>query len=81
MTPRFPSMKARKMRRVLRSIGYRPLPGMGQGSHTVLGCDGRGNILFAWHDKQTIPHFRVKSMLVKEAGMTVQEAREVLGIE
>lgn len=73
-------MKARKMRKLLRQMGYRPLPGMGQGSHTVLACEGRGNILFAYHDKETIPPFRVKSVLVTEAGMTVQEAREVLGV-
>jgi len=77
---KFPSVKARKMRAILRKLGYRAIPGMGKGSHTVLRCDGRGNILFAYHDKDTVSGMRVKKMLTTEAGMTLDEAKEVMGI-
>jgi predicted RNA binding protein YcfA (HicA-like mRNA interferase family) len=77
--PDFPSMKARKARALLRRLGYRAVPGRGKGSHTVLECEGRPNITWARHDKYTMAPGEVRKLLLKEAALTIDEAREVLG--
>lgn len=72
-------MKAKKMRDLLRRQGYRPLPGRGRGSHTVLVCPGRsGEIVFAFHDKVTIGPVLVRKILVKEAGYSLAEAERLV---
>lgn len=77
--PGFPSMKAKKMRALLRREGYRPVPGRGRGSHTVLVCPGReGQILFAFHDRATIGPVLIRKLLVKEAGYSITEAERLV---
>ena len=72
-------MKAKKMRRLLRSLGYWPLPGRGKGSHTVLEADGRpGQIIFAFHDSATIGPVLVRKILVHDAGYSIEEARRLV---
>ena len=67
------------MRALLRRVGYRPLPGRGRGSHTVLVCpDREGQIIFAFHDKASIGPSLVRKILVKQAGYSVDEAKELV---
>lgn len=75
----FPSMKSRKMLKVLRSLGYRPVPKSGQGSHKDLVCAGRPTIRWAFHDKATLAPGLVRTILVRQAGLTLDEAKEVVG--
>lgn len=72
-------MKARQLLAVLRRrpLGYRVLRQEGT-SHRVLAADGRANLTFAFHDRDTIPGGMVRRILVKDAGLTPEEAREVL---
>lgn len=75
---RVPSMKARKMRRLLRSLGYRQV--RRTGSHVQLECPGRGGITFAFHDKATVSSRAVRQILLDQAGLTEGEMKEVLGL-
>lgn len=78
MTPPWvPSMKAREMERLLRSLGYRFDTRSG-GSHKNGRCPGRPNILFAGHGGTELPPLFVWNILVKQVRLTVDEAREVL---
>lgn len=72
----WPSMKAKKFRALLRSLGYRKL--RGQGSHEVLHADGRPQIVYAFHSGATIPGGLVRNILVKQVGLTLDEAKEVV---
>lgn len=74
-------MKANKFRRVLRALGYAKVPGRGHGSHEILRADGRPQLTFAFHGNATIPGGLVRSILVKDVGLTMEEAKEVLGID
>lgn len=79
----FPSLKATKLRKILeRKLGYRYEPGSKKsgGSHCYLVAEGRNRIRWAFHNKVSVPPRSVKSVLVDQAGLTVEEAKEVLGI-
>jgi predicted RNA binding protein YcfA (HicA-like mRNA interferase family) len=69
-------MKARQMLRLLGRIGY--VVDRQQGSHRMLVAEGRPRILFAYHDGVTIGRSMVRDILVKQAGLTLDEAREVI---
>jgi predicted RNA binding protein YcfA (HicA-like mRNA interferase family) len=77
----FPSLKATKLLKVLRKIGYSYEPGSREGgSHCNLVAEGRNRIRWAFHNKVSVPPRSVKSVLVDQAGLSVEEAKEVLGI-
>ena len=42
-------------------------------------CEGRPDIIWARHDKYTMAPGEVRKLLLKEAGLSVDEAKEVLG--
>lgn len=77
----WPSMKAGKLRRVLRKLGYSKVPNRGHGSHEVLRAEGRPQLTFAFHNKDTIPGSLVRSILTRQAGLSIDEAKEVLGLD
>lgn len=73
-------MKAKKMRSLLRKeLGYRKKEGTkGNGSHQKLvSSQGHKDILFAFHDKDTIPPHVVRRILVEQAGLSPERAKEV----
>ena len=76
---RFPSMKARELRRVL---GRRPLnyeADRTAGSHETLTSDaGYPQLTFAFHDGDTISPGLVRKILVKDVGLSVDEARRLV---
>jgi len=76
---RFPSMKARELRRVL---GRRPLNYSADrtgGSHETLTSDaGYPQLTFAFHDGDTISPGLVRKVLVKDVGLSVDDARRLL---
>ena len=78
----FPSLKASKLLKILKKLGYRPQRGTrkGGGSHVWLIADDRQRIRWAFHNKVTVPPRSVKAVLVDQAGLTVEEAKEVLKI-
>lgn len=73
-----PSLKAKKVRKILRDLGYRQQ--RRAGSHVTLVCDGRKPITFAFHDRATVNAKALRSMLVTYAGLTDDEVKEVLGL-
>lgn len=76
----FPSLKATKLLQILKKqLGYTLVPGTRKGSHCTLEAEGRKRIRWAFHNKVSIPPRSVKSVLVDQAGLTVEEAKEVLG--
>jgi predicted RNA binding protein YcfA (HicA-like mRNA interferase family) len=76
--PEFPSMKARALLAVLTRapLNYRIV--RQNGSHRHLVAEGRGRILFSAHDRKTIPPGLVRKYLVNDAGLSVDEALDLL---
>lgn len=79
--PQFPSVRGRELRRRLAAspLRYRP-PATGTGgSHTKLVSEsGYPDLLLAFHDNQEIPPGLVRKILVKDVGLTVDEALGIL---
>jgi predicted RNA binding protein YcfA (HicA-like mRNA interferase family) len=71
-----PSLKAKKLLKLLTGMGYVIV--RQNGSHRQLRCDGRGPVVFSFHDGSEVPPHLVRSTLVKQAGLTIEEAREVI---
>ena len=76
MPNQFPSLRAQQMLRVLRRLGYQE--GRREGSHRRLVAGGRPELTFAFHDRVTLPPGVVRSILVRQVGLTVDEALEVV---
>lgn len=76
--PGFPSLGARKMKRILHSLGYCAVPNSGPGSHETLACKGRPDIRWAFHDKRELAPIEVRNVLIKQAKLTVDEARRAV---
>ncbi|SNQ50699.1 conserved hypothetical protein [Frankia canadensis] len=77
MTGEFPSLKARQLLRVLGRLGYRVTRQDGS-SHRWLEADGRPRLRLAFHDRVTVGPGLVRQILVKQVGLTVEEALEVI---
>lgn len=71
-------MKARELRRILERepLRYAPRPGASKGgSHTHLdSANGYPHLLFSFHDRQTLPPGLVRKVLVKDVGLSEEEA-------
>ncbi len=70
-------MKARRLRTLLeRELGYGVV--RQAGSHRTMQARGRPNVLFAYHDGDEVGPARVRDILVKQVGLTLAEAKEVV---
>jgi hypothetical protein len=78
--PGFPSMAPKRLKRLLkRELGYEEVPNSGPGSHTWLEAPGRLRIRWAFHDSRSeLAPIEVRKVLVEGAGLTLEEAREVV---
>ncbi|MGX6446446.1 type II toxin-antitoxin system HicA family toxin [Patulibacter sp. S7RM1-6] len=76
--PRFPSMKARQLRRVIDRLGYEQSRKGSGGSHQRLTAEGRPPIIWAFHDGVTIAPGIVHSVLCKQVGLDTDEALALL---
>lgn len=71
--PRFPSLKARALFRVLtRDLGYELA--RQKGSHRTLRARGRPQIVFAYHDGTSLAPGIVADILCKQAGLDIETA-------
>jgi predicted RNA binding protein YcfA (HicA-like mRNA interferase family) len=72
-------MKARELRRVLerKPLSY-TLSRAKAGSHAILKSDNYPQLVFAFHDNQTIPPGLVKKILVRDVGLSEEEALALL---
>ncbi|GAA1590157.1 hypothetical protein GCM10009789_49740 [Kribbella sancticallisti] len=69
-------MKARKFRTLLeRELGY--TVASTKGSHRKLVSEGRPKLIFAWHDGDEIGAAMIRTILVRDVGLTLTEAKEV----
>lgn len=69
-------MRPKKMLKALYKLGYVEV--RRKGSHRWLSADGRPDLLFAFHDGDDISPGLVRDILVKQVGLTLNEAREAL---
>ena len=77
--PGFSAMKARRLRSLLqRELGYVVVPSRGKGSHRRLEAPGRPGLWFAFHDGEEVGPALVRSILVRQVGLTVAEAKKVV---
>ena len=72
----FPALKASKVLRILRRIGYWPV--RQSGSHVRLEAEGRKPIVFSTHAGKEVPPRHLRDMLVEKAGLSDQEIDALL---
>lgn len=76
--PWVPSMKGRKLRTILTvHLGYEEVRKVG--SHRRLECAGKNALTFAFADSQELAPNQVWKVLIRDVGLTAQEAKEALG--
>lgn len=69
-------MRAKKLKKALvRQLGY--VVERGKGSHFTLKAEGRPTLTFAFHDGVEIGPAMVRDILVKQVGLSLEEAKEV----
>jgi predicted RNA binding protein YcfA (HicA-like mRNA interferase family) len=72
-------MKARRLRTLLeRELGYVLVSGRGKGSHRRLEAPGRPGLWFAFHDGDEVGGAMIRTILVRQVGLTLDEAKEVV---
>lgn len=72
----FPSMKAAELMSLLLSLGYRVV--RSKGSHQRLEHPELNPLTFAFHSKKEIPGGLVRQYLVRQAGLTLEKAKEAV---
>ena len=63
---------------LIKQLGYQRA--RQSGSHVRLEADGRPAITWAYHKGDTVPPGVLRDILVKQVGLTLDEAKELLGI-
>lgn len=69
---RFPSLDGSEFMRILQSLGYHVA--RTNGSHRILVAEGRPRLVFAYHSGQTFPPGLVRKILVKDVGLSEEQA-------
>lgn len=72
----FPSLSAGRLEKALRGLGYSVKSQ--RGSHKKLTADGRLDLMFAFHKGIEVPPGLVRKILVKDVGLTEDEALALL---
>ena len=74
---RFPSMRWPRLKRILERapLSYRITAQ--EGSHRTLEALGRPTLHLSFHDAQELPGGLVRKILVKDVGLTEDEARKL----
>ena len=72
----FPALKARQALRLLAKLGCEVE--RQKGSHRKLVASNRPPIGFAFHDRDEVPPRALRHMLIKRAGLTDSEIRDLL---
>ena len=70
-------MKPRRLLRLLeRELGYRQVSI--EGSHRKLVCPGRPTLIISFHDREEVSSVAVRAILIKQAGLSLDAAKEVV---
>jgi len=64
------------LRLLHRELGYRVA--RQKGSHRKLVVEGRPELTFAFHDRRSLTPVEVRDILVKQAGLSIEEALKVV---
>jgi predicted RNA binding protein YcfA (HicA-like mRNA interferase family) len=76
---KFPSLKARKLLRILCRVPLAYQVVRQAGSHRKLESSaGYPPLTFSWHDGATVPAGAVRKVLVKDIGLEEEEALKLL---
>lgn len=77
----WPSHKASYVRKEIlqKKLGY-SRSGDQEGSHVWLVAEGRPRIRWAYHNKRSLAPRELKRLLIEDAGLSMEEAKEVLGL-
>lgn len=76
--PGFRAMSGKDMLALLeRELGYVVVKGRGKGSHQILRSPGRPQLTWALGKRDLAP-VEVRKILVKDVGLTMEEAKEVI---
>jgi len=81
MAQQFPSMRGKQLLRKLAAapLSYQPPSTGTSGSHTKLvSQNGYPALLLAFHDSQELAPGLIRKILVKDVGLTVEEALDIL---
>lgn len=79
--PTFPSLNQDKLMKLLRSLGYEmEKGGQSAGSHRRLLAEGRPPVTWAFHKGVEVPGRLVRKILVKDVGLSVEEAEVLVGM-
>lgn len=79
--PQFPSLKARELEQVLLRAPLNYSVARQTGSHRHFVAEGRPSLTFSYHGCSTIPPGVVRKILVKDVGLTEEQALKLLGEE
>lgn len=74
----FPSMKASQLLAVLCRSPLNYVVERRKGSHRRLVAEGRPPLTFAYHDGATVPPGAVRKILMKDIGLSHDEALELV---
>ncbi|WP_196775527.1 type II toxin-antitoxin system HicA family toxin [Corynebacterium xerosis] len=75
-------MKATKLRGILKKeLGYKVVPKRGKGSHTVYESEEYGRLVWGFHNKRNLAPREVRNVLVRQVGLTIEQAKEVLNVD
>jgi predicted RNA binding protein YcfA (HicA-like mRNA interferase family) len=74
----FPSLKAKKLLRILQAKPLEYRIARQRGSHRVLEAANRPTLVFAFHDNQTIRPSTIKDILCNQVGLAEQDALALL---
>lgn len=74
----FPSMRWQRLYRILSRAPLNYRVERQSGSHRKLVAEGRPDLRMAFHDQEEIPGGLVREILVKQVGLTVDEAKSLL---
>lgn len=75
---RFPSLKAKRLLKVLQAEPLNYVVVRQVGSHRTLEAPGRPRLTFAFHDRATIAPGMVRQILVRRVGLTEAEALKLI---
>ena len=76
--PKFPSMKARELLRILQARPLSCLIMRTRGSHRTLRTPTGRTFRYSYHDAKELSGHQVRDVLMDDLGLTEKEALEVL---
>ncbi|TFV72487.1 type II toxin-antitoxin system HicA family toxin [Blastococcus sp. CT_GayMR20] len=74
--PNFPACRGRELLAAVKRLGYTVT--RQSGSHRTMEAPGRPRLLFSFHDNAEVPPGLVRKVLVRDIGLDVDTALDIL---